>query len=106
MAQNIDNVQYAQMPTGGEQQPPPTGQTYHPPGNTLVRQYSARRMDHRKISDQQLTLGVPPHAKGHPPAEYLTWRDAVKDQMLARGYITDNSEFLHAEFPQIVGGMR
>jgi len=59
-------------------------------------------MDHRKISHYKLTLGVPPHAKGHPPAEYLTWRDAVKDQMLARGYITDNSQFADAEFQQIV----
>jgi len=94
------------MPAGGAQQPPPAGQTYHLPGNTLVGEYSARRMDHRKISDHKLTLGVPPHAKGHPPAEYLTWRDAVKDQMLARGYITDNSQFPDAEFQQIVGGMR
>ena len=106
MAQNINNVQYALMPAGGAQQPPPAGQTYHLPGNTLVGEYSARRMDHRKISDHKLTLGVPPHAKGHPPAEYLTWRDAVKDQMLARGYITDNSQFPDAEFQQIVGGMR
>jgi len=65
-------------------------------------------MHHRKISDHKLTLGVPPHAKGHPPADYLTWRDAVKleHQMLARGYITDNSQFPEAEFQQIVGGMR
>jgi hypothetical protein len=106
MAQNINNVQYALMPAGGAQQPPPAGQTYHLPGNTLVGEYSARRMDHRKISDHKLTLGVPPHAKGHPPAEYLMWWDAVKDQMLARGYITDNSQFPDAEFQQIVGGMR
>jgi len=30
----------------------------------------------------------------------------VKDQILARGYITDNSQFPDAEFQQIVGGMR
>ena len=106
MAENINNVQYSQMPARGMQHLPSTGQTYHLPGNTLVGEYSARPMDHRKISDHKLTLGVPPHAKGHPLAEYLTWRDAVKDQMLARGYITDNSQFPDAEFQQIVGGMR
>jgi len=106
MPQNINNVQYALMPAGGAHEPPPAGQTYHLPGNSLVGEYSARRMNHRKISDHMLTLGVPPHAKGHPPAEYLTWRDAVKDQMLARGYITDNSQFPDAEFQQIVGGIR
>ena len=72
----------------------------------VVREYSALRMDHRKISDHKLTLGVPPHAKGHLPADYLTWRDAVKDQMLARGYITDDSQFPDAKFQQIVGGIR
>jgi len=30
----------------------------------------------------------------------------VKDQMLARGYISDNAHFPDAEFPQIVAGMR
>jgi len=93
MAQNINNVQYALMSAGGAQLQPPPVQTYHILGNTLIGEYSARRMDHRKISDHKLTLGVPPHAKGHPPAVYLTWWDAVKDQMLARGYITDNSQF-------------
>jgi len=44
-------------------------------------------MDHRKISDHKLILGVPPHGKGHPHADYLTWRDPVKDQMLARGSV-------------------
>ena len=28
MARNINNVQYALMPTGGAQQQPPVGQTY------------------------------------------------------------------------------
>ena len=36
MVQNINNVQYALMPAGGAQQPPPAGQTYHLPGHTLV----------------------------------------------------------------------
>jgi len=71
MAQNINNVQYALMRAGGGQQPPPTGQTYHLPGNTLVGEYSAQCMDHGKISDHKLTLGVPPHAKGHPLAHIL-----------------------------------
>jgi len=49
-------------------------------------------MDYCKISDCKLTLGVPPHAKGHPPTEYLTWRDAGKDQMLARGRVGYGAE--------------
>jgi len=106
MPQNINNVQYARMPAERAQLPPPAGQRYHLPGNTLVGEYSARRMNHRQISDHKLTLGVPPHAEGHYPAEYLTWRNAVKDQILARGYITDNSQFPDAKFQQIVGGMR
>ena len=105
MAQNINNVQYALMPARAAQQPPPAGLTYHLPGNTLVGEYAARCIDYRRISDHKLTLGVPPHAKGHPPAEYLMWWDAVKDHMLARGYIADNSQFPDAEFQQIVGGI-
>jgi len=62
-------------------------------------------MDHHKIRVHKFTLGVPPYATGHPPAEYLRWWDAVKDQMLARGYISDNSQFPDAEFHQIVRGM-
>jgi len=94
------------MLDGGAQQLPPTGQTYHLPGNTLVGHYSARHMDHRKISDYKLTLGISPHAKGHSPSEYLMWRNTVKDQMLAKWYITENSPFPHPEFQQIVEGMR
>ena len=106
MAQNINNVAYALIPAGGAQQPPPVGQTYHLPANTLVGEYSHRRTDYRKISDHKISMGIPPHAKGHPPALYLIWREAVKDQMLARGFISDNGHFPDAEFLQIVTGMR
>jgi len=37
-------------------------------------------------------------------AIYGAWRDAVKDQMLARGYQTDHHHFPDAEFLQIVAG--
>jgi len=40
------------------------------------------------------------------PPEYVMWREGVKDHMLARGYITYNSQFPDAEFQQIVRGMR
>ena len=74
MGQNITNAQYALMPAGGGQQPSPAGHTYHLLGNSLVVAYSVRRIDHRKIRDHKLTLGVSPHAKGHPQTQYLTWQ--------------------------------
>jgi len=51
-------------------------------------------------------MGVTHHPINKPPPEYLCWRDAVKDQMLARGYISDNWHFPGPEFQQIVEGMR
>ena len=51
-------------------------------------------------------MGVPHQRINKHPREYLCWRDAVKDQMLARGYISDNWHFPDAEFQQIVEGMR
>jgi len=51
-------------------------------------------------------MGVPHHPKNKPHPEYVCCRDAVKDQMLARGYISDNTLFPDAEFQQIVAGMR
>jgi len=51
-------------------------------------------------------MGVPHHPIKKPPPEYLRWRDAVKNQMLARGYISHNCNFPDAEFQQIVEGMR
>jgi len=51
-------------------------------------------------------MGVPHHPINKPSPEYLGWRDAVKDEMLASGYISDNLHFPDAEFQQIVAGMR
>jgi len=51
-------------------------------------------------------MGVPHHPINKPPPEYLCWRDAVKDQMLARGYISDNWHCPDGEFQQIAEGMR
>jgi len=51
-------------------------------------------------------MGVPHHPINKPPPDYLCWWDAVKDQMLARGYISDNWHFPDAEFQQIVEGIR
>jgi len=39
-------------------------------------------------------------------AIYGAWRDAVKDQMLVRGYQTELHHFPDAEFLQIVAGFR
>jgi len=104
MAQNNNIVVYALLPAGGAQQPP-AGQTYHLPPFTLVGEYSHRRPDRQSISAHKLAMGIPHHPINKPPPEYLCWRDAVKDQMLARGYISDNWHFPDAEFQQIVEGM-
>jgi len=105
MAQNNNIVVYALLPAGDAQQPP-AGQTYHLRPFTLVGEYSHRRPDRQSISAHMLAMGVPHHPLNKPPSEYLSWRDAVKDQMLARGYISDNWHFPDAEFQQIVQGMR
>jgi len=106
MAQNNNIVVYALLPAGGAQQPPPAGQTCHLPPFALVGEYSHRRPDRQSISAHKLAMGVPHHPINKPPPDYLCWRDAVKDQMLARGYISDNWHFPDAEFQQIVEGMR
>jgi len=105
MAQNNNIVVYALLPAGGAQQPP-AGQTYHLPPFTLVGEYSHRRPDRQSISTHRLVMGVPHHPINKPPHEYLCWRDAVKDQMLPRAYISDNWHFPDVEFQQIVEGMR
>jgi len=51
-------------------------------------------------------MGVPHHPINKPPPEYLSLWDAVNDEMLARGYISDNWHFPDAEFQQMVEGMR
>jgi len=94
------------MPVGGAQQAPPAGQTYHLPPFTLVGEYSHRGPDRRLINDHNLSMSIPQHPKNKPPPVYVCWRDAVKDQMLARGYISDNWHFPDAEFQQIVAGSR
>jgi len=105
MAQNNNSVGYVLMPARGAQQAPPAEQTYHLLPSTLVGEYSHRRPDHRLINDHKLSMNIPHHHKNKPPV-YVCWRDAVKDQMLARGYISDNWHFPDAEFQQIVAAMR
>ena len=105
MAQNNNIVVYALFHARGAQQLP-AGQTYHLPPFTLVGVYSHQRPDRQSISAHKLAMGIPHHPINKPSPEYLYWRDAVKDQMLARGYISDNWHFPDAEFQQIVGGMR
>jgi len=105
MEQNNNIVVYALLPAGGAQQRP-AGQTYHLPPFTLVGEYSHGCPDRQSISPHKLAMGVPHHPINKPPPEYLCWRNAVKDPMLARGYISDNCHFPDAEFHQIVEGMR
>ena len=95
----------ALLPVRGAQQLP-AGQSYHLPPVTLVGEYSHRRPDRQSLSAHRLAMGVPHHAINKPPPQYLCWRDAVKDQMLARCYISDNWHFPDAKFQQIVEGMR
>ena len=71
-----------------------------------ARDFSHRCPDRRNINAHKFTLGVPHHPKNKPPPEYVCLGDAVKDQMLARGYISDNAHFPGTEFQQIVAGMR
>jgi len=106
MGQNNNIVVYALMPAGGGLQAPPPGQTNHLPPFALVEEFSHQRPDRRNINDHELTMGIPHPPKNKPPPEYICWRDAVKDLMSARGYISDNAHFPDAEFYQIVTGMR
>jgi len=92
MAQNNNIVVYAILPGGGAQQPP-ARQTYDLPPFTLVGEYSHRLPDHQSISAHKLVMSVPHHPINKLPPEYQCWRDAVKDHMLARGYISDNWHF-------------
>jgi len=105
MAQNNNIVVYALLPAGGAQEPP-AYQTYHLPPFTLVAEYSHQCPDRQSISAHTLAMGVPHLTINKPPPEYRCWGDAVKDQMLARGYISESWHFPDAEFHEIVEGMR
>jgi len=82
------------------------GLPYQLAGNCLFGESSAPHHNYCQISNPKLTESFPYYAKGHPPPEYLMWQDAMRDQMSARSYITDNSQFLDAKFPQIFAGMK
>jgi len=105
MAQNNTIVAYALMPAAGAQQVSPEGQTYHLLPLTLVGEHSHRHLDHQLINDYKLTMGISHHPQNKPPV-YVFWWGAVKDLMLARGYISNNWHIPDAEFQQIVSGMR
>jgi len=103
MAQNINIIQYALMPPGGPQ-PAPAGQTYQLPANSLIGEISFRRLDKRKITEHKRSMGIAVGLEGD--TIYRAWRDAVKNQVLARGYQTDLHHFRDAELLQIVAGFR
>jgi len=106
MVQNNNIVGYALMPARGAQQVPPVGQTNYLLPFTIVEEYSHQRADRRLINDHKLTMGIPHHPKNNHPHVSICWWDAVKDQMLGRGYISDNWHFSDTAFQQIVAGMR
>jgi len=106
MVQNNNIVGYTLMPARGAQQVPPVGQTNYLLPFTLVEVYSHQRPDRRLINDHKLTMGIPHHPKNNHPHVSICWWDAVKDQMLGRGYISDNWHFSDTAFQQIVAGMR
>jgi len=87
------------MPNAGNLQAP-AGQTYHLPPVSLRGYISSRRSNYRKIVDHKLSMGIPDdnHLYGE-------WREAVKDQMLARGFRKIRT-FPDHHFQQIVAGMR
>jgi len=97
MAHN--NVEYIYMPNAGNLQAP-AGQTYHLPPVPLRGYISSRRSNYRKIVDHKLSMGIPDdnHLYGE-------WWEAVKDQMLARGF-RKICTFPDHHFQQIVAGMR
>jgi len=97
MAHN--NVEYVYMPNAGNLQAP-ADQTYHLPPVSLRGYVSSRRPNYRKIVDHKLSMGIPDdnHLYGE-------WREAVKDQMLARGFRKIRT-FPDHHFQQIVAGMR
>ena len=105
MAQNINIVQYIHIQNPGAQQAP-QGQTYQLPPNSLAGVISAKRKNpeagKRKIKKHKTFLGITDNDAGE--ALYGNWRDAVKDQMLARNYANIH-KFPDAEFQQIVAGM-
>jgi len=88
----------------GRPQLAPAGQTYQLPANSLIGDISSRRSDKRKMTVHKRPMGIAVGLKAD--AIYGAWRDAVKHQMLARGYQTDLHHFLDAEFLQIVAGFR
>jgi len=91
------------MPPSGWQLAPP-GQTYQFPANSLIGEITFRRSDKRKITEHKRSIGIGVGLQGD--AIYCAWRDAVKDQMLPRGYQTDLHHFPDAEFLQIVACFR
>jgi len=67
MAQNNNIVVYALMAAGGEQQAPPTGQTFNLLPFALIGEFSHGRPNRRNINDHKLTMGLPHHRKNNPP---------------------------------------
>jgi len=108
MAQN--NLEYVWMPNAGNL-PAPAGQTYHLPPGSLRGYISSRPANYRKIVDHKLSMGIPDdnHLYGE-------CREAVKDQMLARGLpgacqglargFRKIHRFPDQHFRQMVAGMR
>jgi len=97
MAHN--NVEYVDMPNPGNLQAL-AGPTYHLPPGSLREYISSRRTNYPKMVDHKLSMGIPDdnHLYGE-------WREAVKDQMLARGFRKMRT-FPDHYFQQIVAGMR
>ena len=91
------------MPPSGLQLAP-AGQTYQLPANSRIEEISFQRWDKRQITEHMRSMGIALGLQGD--AIYCASRDAVKDQMLGRGYQMDLHQFPNAEFLQIVAGFR
>jgi hypothetical protein len=81
----------------------PAGQVNILPQTSLVGAINAQRPDRRKVSEHKTSLGFTNNPVSH--AEYLAWRQIIKDQMSARNFANLNT-FPNAEFVAIVEGMR
>jgi len=96
MAHN--KVEYIYMPNAGNLQAP-AAQTHHLLPVSLIGYISSRRSNYRMIVDYKLSMGLPD--ENHL---YGEWREAVKDQMLERGFRTIGP-FPDHYFQQIEAGM-
>ena len=83
MAQN-NNLHYVHMPNLAPGVQFPAGEVNILLQTSLVGAINAPRPDRRKVSEHKMSLGFTNNPVSH--AEYLAWRQIIKDQMSARNF--------------------